>query len=91
MADTLTGSPFHEAPLNVRSHHLISEIDESILETSRSIALDREAPFDSGKEGSSVPLASPSDVGTQSKSRVRVRSPSIPTLRSDLERREGES
>eukprot|EP00965_Chrysotila_dentata_P249544 6208948-Pleurochrysis_carterae.AAC.1 len=42
MTDTLTGPPSHELPLQERSHHLLSEID-SVLETSPSIALDREA------------------------------------------------
>eukprot|EP00965_Chrysotila_dentata_P160682 5305627-Pleurochrysis_carterae.AAC.1 len=63
MTDSLTEPTSHELQLQKQAQEILAEMDD-VLETSPSVALDREAPFGNEKEGSGVPLASPSDVGT---------------------------
>eukprot|EP00965_Chrysotila_dentata_P010532 343033-Pleurochrysis_carterae.AAC.2 len=63
---------------------------ELLLQTSSTVPLDREAPFGGGKEGSGVPLALSSEVGTQGTSRIRAGSLSLSPVQSGLERRKGE-
>eukprot|EP00965_Chrysotila_dentata_P181556 5993294-Pleurochrysis_carterae.AAC.2 len=68
-ADIPTASPSHELQLQEQAQEVLAEID-ALLETSLSIRLDREAPFGSGKESSSVPLALSREVETQGTSCV---------------------
>eukprot|EP00965_Chrysotila_dentata_P206654 6183659-Pleurochrysis_carterae.AAC.1 len=70
-ADALTESPSRELQLHEQAQHALAEIG-AVLESSPSIALDREAPFGGGGKGSGVPFALSSEVGTQGKSRVRA-------------------
>eukprot|EP00965_Chrysotila_dentata_P003428 111572-Pleurochrysis_carterae.AAC.1 len=88
-ADVPTESPSHELQLHEQAQDVLAETG-AVLESSPSIALDREAPFGGGGKGSGVPLALSSEVETQGKSRVRARAFAKFPLHSGLERRKGE-
>eukprot|EP00965_Chrysotila_dentata_P033600 1118773-Pleurochrysis_carterae.AAC.2 len=68
----------------------VPQEDGSVVEVARSVASSSGTPFDREKEGSDIPLASHSDVGTQGKSCVCRRSLSFILPQSSQETREGE-
>eukprot|EP00965_Chrysotila_dentata_P153808 5083972-Pleurochrysis_carterae.AAC.9 len=89
-ADAPTESSFHELQLHEQAQTVLAEIG-AVLESSPSIALDMEAPFSGGSEGSGVQLVLLSKVGTQGKSRVGARTFAKSPLQSGLERWKGEN
>eukprot|EP00965_Chrysotila_dentata_P171271 5651996-Pleurochrysis_carterae.AAC.1 len=89
MTDTLAEPPSHVLQLQEQAQDVVAETD-AVLETSPSVAPDREVPFGSRKQGLGVPLAFPGNVGTQGKSRICAHSLDSPTLSGSGRRGEAE-
>eukprot|EP00965_Chrysotila_dentata_P034335 1143275-Pleurochrysis_carterae.AAC.2 len=73
-----------------RTPELIEEGSEGVPAVPRDAASETSPASHCAREGGSVPLASPSDVGTQGKGRVRVRCFSESPMKSRLERQKAE-